>query len=122
MKITRLETLRLGEFPNLIWLRVHTDAGLWGLGETSFAAQSVECYLHEYVAPRVLGRNPLEIERLARSLTPYVGFRGSGVETRATSAFDIALWDLFGKACGQPLYQVLGGASQIGRASCRERV
>ena len=112
MKITRLETLRLGEFPNLVWLRVHTDAGLWGLGETSFAAQSVECYLHEYVAPRVLGRNPLQIEHLARSLAPYVGFRGSGVETRASSAFDIALWDLFGKVCGQPLYQVLGGASR----------
>ena len=112
MKITRLETLRLGEFPNLIWLRVQTDAALAGLGETSFASQSVEAYLHEFVAPRVLGRDPLEIERLTRSLTGYLGFRGSGVETRAVSAFDIALWDLYGKVCGQPLYQVLGGASR----------
>ncbi len=112
MKIVRLETLRLGEFPNLLWLRVHTDAGLAGLGETSFAAQSVEAYVHEFIAPRVLGANPLEIERLSRSLAGYLGFRGSGVETRATSAFDIALWDLYGKVCGQPLYQVLGGASR----------
>jgi L-alanine-DL-glutamate epimerase-like enolase superfamily enzyme len=112
MKITRLETLRLGEFPNLVWLRLHTDQGVRGLGETSYAAQSVEAYLHEYVAPRVLGRDPLEIEALTRSLTGYLGWRGSGVETRAASAFDIALWDLYGKVCNQPLYQVLGGASR----------
>jgi len=102
----------VGEFPNLLWLRVHTDEGLVGLGETSYAAQSVETYVHEYVAPRVLGRDPLEIEALTRSLIGYLGWRGSGVETRAASAFDIALWDLYGKVCGQPLYQVLGGASR----------
>jgi galactonate dehydratase len=112
MKITRLETLRLAEFPNLVWVRVHTDQGVTGLGETSYAAQSVETYLHEYVAPRVLGRDPLEIEALSRSLVGYLGWRGSGVETRAASAFDIALWDLYGKVMGQPLYQLLGGASR----------
>ncbi len=112
MKIAQLETLRLGEFPNLVWVRVHTDQGVVGLGETSYAAQSVEAYLHEYVAPRVIGRDPLEIEALARSLTGYLGWRGSGVETRAASAFDLALWDLYGKVCNQPLYQVLGGASR----------
>jgi galactonate dehydratase len=112
MKITRLETLRLAEFPNLVWLRVHTDQGVVGLGETSYAAQSVETYLHEYVAPRVLGRDPLEIESLARNITPYLGWRGSGVETRANSALDLALWDLYGKVVNQPLYQVLGGASR----------
>jgi galactonate dehydratase len=112
MKIVRLETLRLAEFANLVWLRVHTDEGVAGLGETSYAAQSVEAYVHEYIAPRVLGRDPLELEALTRSLTGYLGWRGSGVETRAVSAFDIALWDLYGKVCNQPLYQVLGGASR----------
>ena len=112
MKITKLETLRLEEFPNLLWLRVHSDAGIVGLGETHRAAPSVEAYVHEYIAPRVLGKDPLEIERLSRSLTDYLGWRASGVETRATSAFDLALWDLYGKVCNQPLYQVLGGASR----------
>jgi L-alanine-DL-glutamate epimerase-like enolase superfamily enzyme len=112
MKITRLETLRLGEFPNLAWLRVHTDEGVSGLGETAFGAAAVEAYLHEFIAPRALGKDPLEIEGLTRSLTGYLGFRGSGVETRAVSAFNLALWDLYGKLCNQPLYQVLGGASR----------
>jgi len=112
MKIVRLETLRLGEFPNLVWLRVHTDEGVSGLGETSYAAQSVETFLHEYIAPRVLGRDPLAIESLARSITPYVGWRASSVETRAASMLDLALWDLYGKVVNQPLYQVLGGASR----------
>src|SRR5918999_2427525 len=112
MKIAKLETLRLAEYPNLVWVRVHTDEGPVGLGETSFAAQSVEAYLHEFVAPRVLGRDPLDIEHLARELLGYLGFRGSGVETRALSAFDIALWDLYGKVCNRPLYQMLGGASR----------
>jgi L-alanine-DL-glutamate epimerase-like enolase superfamily enzyme len=52
MKLAKLETLRLAEFPNLLWLRLHTDQGLMGLGETSFSAESIEAYLHEFVAPR----------------------------------------------------------------------
>ena len=119
MRIQKLETLRIGEFPNLLWLRVHTDEGLVGLGETSYAAQSVETYVHEYVAPRVLGRDPLEIEALTRSLIGYLGWRGSGVETRAASAFDIALWDLYGKVCGQPLYQVQLGPGWQSRGPFR---
>jgi galactonate dehydratase len=112
MKIEKLETLRLEEFPNLLWVRVHSDAGVVGLGETHRAAPSVEAYIHEFIAPRVLGQDPLELERLTRSLTGYLGFRGSGVETRAISAFDIALWDHYARVVNQPLYQVLGGAAR----------
>lgn len=112
MKITQLETLRVAEFPKIVWLRVHTDEGLIGLGETSYAASSVEDYLHRHVAPKVLGRDPLAVESLARSVQDYLGYRSSGVETRALSALDLALWDLFGKACKQPVYQMLGGASR----------
>ena len=41
MKITRLETVRLGRHPHMLWLRVHTDEGLTGLGETSYAPRAV---------------------------------------------------------------------------------
>jgi len=109
MKITRLETVRIAEFPQLLWFYAHTDEGLRGLGETFFSPSAVEAYLHDDLAPRLLDRDPLEIDRISRDLVPYVGFRSTGVEGRAASAVDIALWDLFGKAAGQPLVQLLGG-------------
>ena len=112
MKITQLETIRLGEFPNIIWVRLHTDEGLVGLGETFMGAQAVEAYLHEWAAPKLLGRDPLAIESRNRELTGYLGWRGSGVETRGNSAIDIALWDIFGKAANMPLYTALGGKSR----------
>src|ERR1700754_908760 len=110
MRITALETIRLGEFPNLLWVEVHTDEGLVGLGETFRGAQAVEAQIHSMSAPLLLGKDPLTIERLSKTLlSGYLGFNGSGVETRAASAIDIALWDLFGQATGQPVYQLLGG-------------
>ena len=112
MKITAIETIRLDEFANLLWLRVHTDEGLVGLGETFFLPKTVEAYVHESIAPKLLGRDPLAIDRIAKDLTGYVGFRSTGAEVRGNSALDIALWDLFGKVTGQPIAQLLGGFSR----------
>ncbi|WP_018181394.1 mandelate racemase/muconate lactonizing enzyme family protein [Kaistia granuli] len=109
MKITAIETVRIAERPNLLWVQVHTDEGLVGLGETFFGAATVEAHVHEYIAPRVIGRDPLEIDKLSGDLVGYLGFRSSGAEVRGNSAFDIALWDLFGKAVNQPVAQLLGG-------------
>ncbi len=112
MKITGFETIRLGEFPNLLWLHILTDQGLIGLGETFFGPRAIEAYIHETVAPLLLGKPALQMDRHARTLqSQYLGFSGTGVEMRAASAVDIALWDLFGQATGQPLYQCLGGLS-----------
>jgi L-alanine-DL-glutamate epimerase-like enolase superfamily enzyme len=112
LKITQLETLRLGEFPNIIWVRLHTDEGLTGLGETFMGAAAVEAYLHEWAAPKLLGQDPLAIESRNRDITGYLGWRGSGVETRGNSAIDIALWDIFGKAANMPVHTALGGKSR----------
>jgi L-alanine-DL-glutamate epimerase-like enolase superfamily enzyme len=112
VQITALETIRLDEFPNLLWVQVHTDEGVVGLGETFFGARAVEAYQHESAAPYMLGKNPLQIDRHARALRGYVGYGGSGVEMRGNSAVDIALWDLFGQVTGQPIAQLLGGASR----------
>ena len=109
MKITALETVRIAERPNLLWVRVETDEGVTGLGETFFGAGAVEAHVHEHIAPRVMGRDPLAIDRLAGEIVSYVGQRSAGAEMRGGSAFDIALWDLFGKAVGQPVAQLLGG-------------
>ena len=109
MKITAIETLRLEEFANLLWVYLHTDEGITGLGETFFGPRAAEAYLLETAAPLLLGQDPLRVDYLQRRLQGYVGFRGSGAETRGASAVDIALWDIWGKATGQPIYQLLGG-------------
>ncbi len=90
-------------------MKVHTDAGIAGLGETFFSASAVEAYIHDDLSPTLLGRDPLAIDAIARDLVGYLGFRSTGVEARAASAIDIALWDLFGKSVGKPLVQMLGG-------------
>ena len=115
MIIIQIDTLRLEEFPNVLWVLVHTDEGLTGLGETFFGARAAETYIHETAAPSLLGKEALHIDRHARELHGYLGYASSGAETRGNSAIDIALWDLFGKATGQPVYQLLGGP-------CRERI
>ena len=112
MKITAVETVRLGEFPNLVWVRLRTDEGLTGLGETFMGAAAVEAYIHESAAPKLIGRDPIQIEAINKSLINYLGWRGTGVETRGNSAIDIALWDLFGKAIGRPVCEALGGKSR----------
>lgn len=109
MKITSIDTIRVAERPNLLWLEVGTGEGITGLGETFFGAATVEAHVHEWIAPRVIGRDPLEIDRLSADLVGYLGFRSTGAEVRGNSAFDIALWDIFGKAVGQPVAQLLGG-------------
>src|ERR671914_1163189 len=115
MKVVQIDTLRLDEFPNILFVQVHTDEGLMGLGETFFGARAVEAYVHETAAPYLLEKDPLHIDRHSKELYGYLGYGSSGAETRGNSALDIALWDLFGKVTGQPVYQLLGGP-------CRERI
>ncbi len=113
MKITSIETLRTQEFSNVLWVRVGTDAGIIGLGETFYGAGAVEAHIHDTLAQRLLGRNPLHIEALNREMVNLPMAQSStGTEYRAASALDIALWDLFGKACGQPVHQMLGGLTR----------
>ena len=115
MRITSIETLRTQEFFNVLWVRVHTDAGVTGLGETFYGAGAVEAHIHDTLAGRLLGRDPLRIEALHREMLNLPMAQAStGAETRAASAIDIALWDLFGRVCDQPVHQMLGGL-------CRDR-
>jgi len=110
MKITSIETLRTDEFSNVVWVRVHTDAGIIGLGETFYGAASVEAHIHDVLAGRLLGKDPLRIEALARELVNLPMAQSStGAEYRAASAIDLALWDIFGKVCDMPVHQMLGG-------------
>jgi L-alanine-DL-glutamate epimerase-like enolase superfamily enzyme len=112
MRVTAVETIQLGEFPNLCLVRLHTDEGLVGLGETFFGAEAVAAHIHETAAGRLLGRDPSAIDGLRLALANYVGTRSTGVEARANSALDIALWDLLGQATGRPVVDLLGGMTR----------
>jgi galactonate dehydratase len=113
VKITAIETIALKEFPNLLWVQIHTDAGLVGLGETFYGTQSVAGFIHETAAPYLLGKDPLQIDKHNRHfLNHYLGFKSVGAEMRGASAIDIALWDVFGQVTGQPIWQLLGGKSR----------
>ncbi len=63
MKIAAIDTLRPDSHPNLLWVEIHTDEGLAGLGETFYGAAQAEAPIHAYVALRLLGDDPLAIER-----------------------------------------------------------
>lgn len=113
MKITAIETIRLPDRPNLLFVQVHTDEGLVGLGETSRGPGPVDAQIHELSAPLLLGQDPLAIQKHNRALmATYLGFQSSSTEVRAASALDIALWDIFGQATNQPISQALGGRTR----------
>ena len=113
MKITAVETIRLDRYRQQLWVRVHTDEGLIGLGETCIGPLAVEAHVHETIAPHLIGKDPLDIDKHSRTLYDlFVGYAGTGAETRGNSAVNIALWDIAGQASGQPIYNLLGGASR----------
>ena len=113
MKITAIETLQWDAYPRLMVVRVHTDAGIIGLGETVDKIPGAKAALHGTLAPLVLGQDPLDIEGLWRFVMDNIMYHGyAGAETRALSALEIALWDIMGKHYGAPLYHLLGGKTR----------
>ena len=93
MTIKSLTSYRTELHPNMLWLEVETLDGVIGLGETFYAAEAVEAYIHNNLSPIVLGLSALDIGAIHNLTKPYIGFVGASVEMRARSALDIALWD-----------------------------
>lgn len=113
MKITAIESLTWAAYPRLMVVRVHTDDGMIGLGETVDKIPGARGALHGTIAPLVLGQNARDIEGVWRFVMDNLMYHGfAGAETRALSAFEIALWDLLGQAAGMPLVQLLGGRTR----------
>jgi galactonate dehydratase len=113
MNITRIETIWIDEQPNTLWVRLHTDDGLIGLGETYYVPRAVSAVIHDVFANLLLGRSAFDIENHWNNMYSTVNFFGyAGTETRAISAVDVALWDLLGQYTGQPIYNLLGGRNR----------
>jgi len=111
LKITQIETIRVRELPQIIWVQVHTDGGIVGLGETWYAASTIQAAVHDHFGPMLIGRDPFAVERHWTDmfrLSDHAGY--GGAEMRAISALDVALWDIKGQAAGLPVYELLGGA------------
>src|SRR3954464_5547975 len=127
MKITRVEAipLRLPEInercdgsQETLVVKVHTDANLVGIGEVDSSALVAKAIIdaplsHKIcrgLAECVVGEDPFEIEKLIhRMYEGSIFFGRQGAAIQAMSGIEIALWDLFGKATGRPVYQLLGG-------------
>lgn len=97
-------------------LRVRTDDGLEGLGEAGFSISYLKRLapvIQDVIAPLIIGRDPRLIGKLWQLMfTATHGWGRRGIETYAVSGVDIALWDLFGKMCGRPVYELLGAAQR----------
>ncbi len=113
-KITAIETtIPTGIMPNLILLRIHTDDGLIGCGETYYTPHAIGSLIHDWMAERLIGAEATDTESHWRYLYERCSaFGAPGAEMRALSAIDVALWDILGQACGQPVWKLLGGAAQ----------
>jgi galactonate dehydratase len=117
MRITRVETITLSQSTQVhagrvgwLWVRIHTDGGTYGTGETFPASASERAVILADFAPSLLGRDPRDIERIWSDLFLQVQYRGwAGAEIRALSAIDVALYDLAGKLYNVPVYALLGG-------------
>jgi len=90
-------------------VEVVTDEGLFGFGSCFTGHRLVEAGV-EFLRPLWLGESPVEPERVSEKLRQSAFWQGrGGTIEHAISGIDIALWDLFGKICGQPVSRLLGG-------------
>ena len=111
LRVSAIETVVPNDIMSgLLLVRVHTDDGRIGHGETYYAPHAVAALIHDWMARRLLGADALAIESHWRFLYERcANFGVRGAELRALSALDLALWDLLGQVCGQPVYRLLGG-------------
>ncbi len=90
-------------------LLLMTDSGSWGLGSV-FTHEALVKGALEILWPLLEGENALEPERVSEKLHQNTFWMGrGGAVTHAISGIDIALWDILGKAAGQPVGRLLGG-------------
>ena len=114
MKIVSAKVIVTCPGRNFVTLKIETDEGLTGLGDATLNGRelAVASYLEDHVIPQLIGRDPQQIEDIWQYLYRGAYWRRGPVGMTAIAAVDTALWDIKGKVCGQPLYQLLGGKSR----------
>ena len=111
MEITGVMPYRIGNtWKDWLWVRVDTDEGIHGVGEgtVNVFARTVEAAIRE-LEPRIVGRDPFEIEALLISTQRDVYTDGGQIHGAAVAAVEMACWDIMGKALDTPVHKLLGG-------------
>jgi galactonate dehydratase len=113
MKITNVTPMVMGtNWRNLTIVRVETDDGLTGVGECRVVnhSEAVTGYL-EYAVPKyVLGSDPFDLEKLVHRMMIEDFMKGNDITMSGIAMIEMACWDIMGKALGQPVYRLMGGA------------
>ncbi len=111
IKITRLETFLVK--PRFLFLKVHTDAGIVGLGEPVLEGRALTvAEAVKEVEPYLIGKDPRRVAHHWQAIYRHAFYRGGDILTSALSGIDMALWDIKGKALGVPVYELLGGPTR----------
>src|SRR5881628_1549812 len=111
LKITKVETFMVK--PRWLFLKIHTNAGITGLGEpiVEGRAKTVATAIEE-ITPYLIGKDPRPVAHHWQAMYRHAFYRGGPVLTSAISGVDQALWDIKGKALGVPVYELLGGPTR----------
>lgn len=111
LKITKVETFLVK--PRWLFLKIHTNAGITGLGEpiVEGRARTVATAIEE-LTPYLLGKDPRPVAHHWQAMYRHAFYRGGPILTSAISGVDQALWDIKGKALGVPVYELLGGPTR----------
>jgi galactonate dehydratase len=111
LKITQLETFLVG--PRYLFLKIHTNAGIVGLGEPYLEGRARTCAEGvKEVAPYLIGRDPRHVVHHWQNLYRNTVYHDGLILTSVISGIDQALWDIKGKALGVPVYELLGGPTR----------
>ena len=113
---TRLEITSPAKTPahQACVVQIETDSGITGHGITSIGpAVPIKAAIDAVAAPQITGMDPMNNDRIWDRLYWALIPRGqSGIGMHAIAAIDVALWDIKGKALGQPIWRLLGGARE----------
>jgi mannonate dehydratase len=116
MKICKAEVLVCSPGRNFVTLKIHTDEGIYGLGDATLNGRelAVASYLSDHLVPCLIGRDPFNTEDIWQYLYRGAYWRRGPVTMTAIAAVDMALWDIKGKAFNTPVLNLLGGKSRAG--------
>jgi L-alanine-DL-glutamate epimerase-like enolase superfamily enzyme len=107
-----LPTPTPGEVSNVV-VRIRTDDGLEGVGTVGLGSPAAKPVIDHHLAPIVIGESPFDVELIwERMFRSTINIGRKGLVLEAISSIDIALWDILGKAAGQPVYNLLGGRTR----------